>query len=103
MQISSSMLALSNCPANITLGIGARISCNASYTVTQADIEAGLVELSARGSSPSLPVAAQVVSDSKLVPVDLKPQLVVDIQADTCVQSGNTCEMTAAPSCYALL
>lgn len=86
--LSSSCFNLTACPFNTMLAIGGTVSCTGSYTVTQADIEAGLMVIGATGSSPSLPVAAQVVwAPDWTVPVDSKPQLAVDILAPNCSQN----------------
>jgi len=68
--------------------------------VTQADIEAGLLVITASGSSPSLPMAAQVVQAADWVVVaDSKPQLEVDILAPNCTQDQSPGEGIAhAPS-----
>jgi hypothetical protein len=85
--LSSSSFNLTACPFNTTLAIGGAVSCTGSYTVTQADVEAGVVTIRATGSSPSLPAAAQVVwAPDWVVPVDSKPQLVLDILAPNCSQ-----------------
>jgi hypothetical protein len=86
--LSSSSFNLTACPFNTTLAIGGAVSCTGSYTVTQADVETGLLVIHATGSSPSLPAAAQVVwAPDWTVPVDSKPQLAVDILAPNCSQN----------------
>ena len=42
------------CPASASLAVGASITCNASYTVTQADLDFGLITNTATGHAKTL-------------------------------------------------
>lgn len=64
--------------------------------VQQSDIEAAQVLVTASASSPGLPLGAQVVpAQSWTVPVDVNPQLDVDIEADNCAQLNGTSEYSS--------
>lgn len=89
--LSSSTLTLTSCSAQATLAVGDSISCPGTYTVQQADMEAGKVTITASGSSPTLPQSAQVVATAPWeVPVDANPQLDVDIMGAECTQSNTS-------------
>lgn len=93
--VSSTHLTLQSCSTAFELGIGQNISCAGTYSVRQADIEAGQVVIGAAGSSPTLPVGSQIVQalPAWTVPVDVNPQLVVDVVAAGCQQVNITCEL----------
>lgn len=89
--LSSTRLSLQNCNSTATLAVGVPVSCVGTYSVLQSDIEAGVLVIGASGSSPSLPQQAQVVpAPAWDVPVDVSPQLAVDVEGPSCTQSGAT-------------
>lgn len=89
--LSGTRLSLQNCNATATLAVGASVGCVGTYSVLQSDIESGMLVIGASGSSPSLPQQAQVVTASTWdVPVDVSPQLAVDVEGPSCTQSGAT-------------
>jgi hypothetical protein len=91
--LSSSILTLTGCSPKQTLAVGESVSCLGTYTVQQTNIETGQLVVSASASSTTLPVGQQVVHTMDwVVPVDINPQLAVDIVAESCTQSGDASE-----------
>ena len=67
------------CPASASLAVGASITCNASYTVTQTDLDFGLITNTATGHAKTLggtPVNSNAASAT--VNAVWKPALTLD-------------------------
>jgi len=71
----------------VDLAVGATIHCTATYTLTQADIDAGSVTNSASASGRD--GGDTVTGMSGLVPVSLRPNASIGLEFDTATLSGD--------------
>jgi hypothetical protein len=91
--LSSSKLGALTCPpGNATVAPGAAYTCEGTYTVLAADLEAGQLVFTATARSPTLPAAAQTVPATHDVVLTMvaQPQLYLDVLSATCNQTVTT-------------
>ncbi len=90
------LAAAASCPAT-TLAPGANTTCTGTHTITQAEVDAGVVNntATATGTPPSGP-PLESAPDSTTTPIASAPALTVDKTAG--VPSGNTAGSTIAYS-----
>ncbi|MGC3994264.1 MAG: GEVED domain-containing protein [Propionicimonas sp.] len=93
--VSDAKVGAVSCPAT-TLAPGASTTCTASYTLTQADVDAGQVVNTATASGTPPTGAAVTATDTATSSIVAAPKVVVDKQAGT--PSGNTAGSTIAYS-----
>ncbi|MGD8864929.1 MAG: hypothetical protein PVI81_05020, partial [Anaerolineales bacterium] len=74
-----------NCPATATLAPGASITCTASYTITQADLDAGSVTnlASASGSFNGSPITSNQDSETATANQSPSIQVVKEVSVDS--------------------
>lgn len=89
--LRSPELGLLSCPkGNATAAPGLSFSCEGSYNVSALDLEQGVLNFTAVGTSSTLPAAQQPVAASQadVLVMQAQPQLDLDIVAGSCTQTA---------------
>ncbi len=91
--VSDATVGTVTCPVT-TLAPGATTTCTATYTLTQADVDAGTVVNTATASGTPPTGAPVTATDSVTTPVPAAPAITLDKQAGT--PSGSSAGSTIA-------